>query len=81
MQRLITMDNGAFIRYADLVAGTVSGNRQILALGNSGTYGGAGGTYATASGSNAMSALISPHEIGHSLGGLRRNAARHRAFR
>ncbi|MFC6557526.1 M64 family metallopeptidase [Nonomuraea cavernae] len=70
VQRLITMDNGAAIRYADLVAGTVSGNRQILALGNSGTYGGAGGTYATASGSNAMSALISPHEIGHSLGGL-----------
>ncbi|MFC4008764.1 M64 family metallopeptidase [Nonomuraea purpurea] len=70
VQRLITMDNAAATRYADLVTGTTSGNRQILALGNSGTYGGAGGSYATASGSNSMSALISPHELGHSLGGL-----------
>ncbi|MEV4115422.1 M64 family metallopeptidase [Nonomuraea sp. NPDC049695] len=70
VQRLITMDNTAATRYADLVTGTSSGNRQILALGNSGTYGGAGGSYATASGSNSMSALISPHELGHSLGGL-----------
>ncbi len=70
VQRLITMDNSAANRYANLVTGTTPGNRQILALGNSGTYGGAGGSYATASGSNAMSALISPHELGHSLGGL-----------
>ncbi|PZG22008.1 M64 family metallopeptidase [Nonomuraea aridisoli] len=70
VQRLITMDNTAANRYANMVTGTTSGNRQILALANSGTYGGAGGAYATASGSNAMSALISPHEIGHSLGGL-----------
>jgi hypothetical protein len=70
VQRLITMDNAAATRYANLAAGTTSANRQILALANSGTYGGAGGTYATASGSNSMSALISPHELGHSLGGL-----------
>ncbi|MEW9556047.1 M64 family metallopeptidase [Nonomuraea sp. NPDC050783] len=70
VQRLITMDNAAATRYADLVTGTTPGNRQILALANSGTYGGAGGSYATASGSNSMSALISPHELGHSLGGL-----------
>lgn len=70
VQRLITMSNSAATRYANLVTGTSSGNRQILALGNSTTYGGAGGSYATASGSNAMSALISPHELGHSLGGL-----------
>lgn len=70
VQRLITMDNTAATRYANLVTGTSSANRQILALGNSGTYGGAGGSYATASGSNSMSALISPHELGHSLGGL-----------
>ena len=44
--------------------------RQRLAIANSDTYGGAGGTYATATGGNALSALISPHEIGHSLGGL-----------
>ncbi|MFI6393808.1 M64 family metallopeptidase [Nonomuraea sp. NPDC050540] len=70
VQRLITMNNSAANRYANMVTGTTPGNRQILALGNSKTYGGAGGSYATASGSNAMSALISPHELGHSLGGL-----------
>ncbi|MEU6037229.1 M64 family metallopeptidase [Actinomadura sp. NPDC047616] len=69
-QRLLTLDQAAATRYADMVAGTGSSNRQILALGNSRTYGGAGGAYATASGGNAMSALISPHELGHSLGGL-----------
>ena len=70
VQRLLTVDDAAAQRYADLVPGTTRANRQILALANSGTYGGAGGTYATASGGNALSALISPHELGHSLGGL-----------
>ncbi|MFD4585721.1 M64 family metallopeptidase [Streptomyces sp. NPDC058434] len=50
--------------------GTSAANRQIVALANSETYGGAGGTYATASGGNALSSLITPHEIGHSLGRL-----------
>ncbi|MBE1502783.1 hypothetical protein H4696_009883 [Amycolatopsis lexingtonensis] len=70
VQRLLTVDDAAAQRYADLVPGTTPANRQILALGNSSTYGGAGGSYATASGGNALSALISPHELGHSLGGL-----------
>ncbi|MET7281692.1 M64 family metallopeptidase [Kribbella sp. NPDC005582] len=70
VQRLLTVSSTAAISYADLVPGTTSGNRQILAIGNSDTYGGAGGTYATASGGNALSALITPHELGHSLGGL-----------
>lgn len=70
VQRLLTVDTRAANQYANLVPGTVSGNRQLLALGNSNTYGGAGGTNATASGGNALSALISPHELGHSLGGL-----------
>ncbi|WP_439381835.1 M64 family metallopeptidase [Amycolatopsis lexingtonensis] len=70
VQRLLTVDDAAAQRYADLVPGTSPANRQILALGNSSTYGGAGGSYATASGGNALSALISPHELGHSLGGL-----------
>ncbi|WP_284750116.1 M64 family metallopeptidase [Amycolatopsis sp. RTGN1] len=70
VQRLLTVDDDAAQRYADRVPGTTRANRQILALANSGTYGGAGGTYATASGGNALSALISPHELGHSLGGL-----------
>lgn len=70
IQRLLVMDSAAAKTYADLVQGTTGGNRQILALANSDTYGGAGGAYATASGGNAMSALIAPHELGHSLGGL-----------
>ncbi|TDD62230.1 peptidase [Kribbella antibiotica] len=70
VQRLLTVSSTAAISYADLVPGSTSSNRQILAIGNSDTYGGAGGTYATASGGNALSALITPHELGHSLGGL-----------
>ncbi|WP_067450792.1 M64 family metallopeptidase [Actinomadura macra] len=70
VQRLLVMDSDAAKTYADLVPGATLANRQILALANSDTYGGAGGTYATASGGNAMSALIAPHELGHSLGGL-----------
>lgn len=70
IQRLLTVDSTAAKTYADLVLGTNAENRQILALANSDTYGGAGGAYATASGGNAMSALIAPHELGHSLGGL-----------
>ena len=56
----------ALSRYTALAPGV----SQRLAIGNTDTYGGAGGTYATATGGNALSALISPHEIGHSLGGL-----------
>jgi hypothetical protein len=70
IQRLLTVDSAALARYASLVPGTNDGNRQLLALGNSTTYGGAGGREATASGGNAMSSLIMPHEIGHSLGRL-----------
>ncbi len=70
VQRLLTVSATAAAQYADLVPGTTSANRQILAIGNSDTYGGAGGTYATASGGNALSALITPHELGHLLGGL-----------
>ncbi|WP_031074221.1 M64 family metallopeptidase [Streptomyces sp. NRRL S-118] len=70
VQRLLTVDSGAANALADLVPGATGANRQIVALANSDTYGGAGGTYATASGGNALSSLITPHEIGHSLGGL-----------
>lgn len=70
VQRLLTVDSTKAAGLADLVPGTNRANRQIVALANSSTYGGAGGSYATASGGNALSALITPHEIGHSLGGL-----------
>src|SRR6201991_8600 len=66
VQRLVTVSNSALARYTALAPGV----SQRLAIGNSDTYGGAGGANATATGGNSMSALISPHEIGHSLGGL-----------
>lgn len=43
---------------------------QVVALGNSTKYGGAGGTAATASGGNAQSGEIAIHEMGHSIAGL-----------
>ena len=43
---------------------------QILIIANSDTYGGIGGRLATTTGGNALSPLITPHELGHSLGGL-----------
>jgi len=70
MQRRLVVDAHAAEAYADLVAGTTAANRQIVTLAHSATYGGTGGTYATASGGNPMSALIMPHELGHTLGGL-----------
>ncbi|MFE5712624.1 M64 family metallopeptidase [Streptomyces sp. NPDC056501] len=70
VQRLLTVNSGKAGALADLVPGTSRANRQIVALAHSSTYGGAGGSYATASGGNALSSLITPHEIGHSLGGL-----------
>lgn len=66
VERLLTVNNSKAKQYAALAPKV----DQILAIGNSDTYGGAGGQYATASGGNALSALITPHEIGHSLGGL-----------
>ncbi|MFH9726665.1 M64 family metallopeptidase [Streptomyces sp. NPDC017254] len=70
VQRLLTVDSAKAAALADLVPGTSRANRQVVALAHSSTYGGAGGGYATASGGNALSSLITPHEIGHSLGGL-----------
>ncbi|MBT2507889.1 peptidase [Streptomyces sp. ISL-98] len=70
VQRLLSIDSAAAAALADLIPGSQSTNRQIVGLANSDTYGGAGGTFATASGGNALSSLITPHEIGHSLGKL-----------
>ncbi|WP_432087137.1 M64 family metallopeptidase [Streptomyces sp. bgisy095] len=70
VQRLLTVDGRKAAALADLVPGTSAADRQVVALAHSSTYGGAGGGYATASGGNALSALITPHELGHSLGGL-----------
>ena len=43
---------------------------QILVIANTDTYGGIGGRVATTSGGNSLGPLITPHELGHSLGGL-----------
>ena len=49
----------------------VSGqNVQSLAIANTFTYGGIGGTQATTSGGSPQGPLISTHELGHSLGTL-----------
>ena len=47
-----------------------SQNIQTLALANTTTYGGIGGVHATTSGGSPQGPLISPHELGHSLGNL-----------
>ena len=43
---------------------------QILVITNTDTYGGIGGAVATTSGGNSLGPLITPHELGHSLGRL-----------
>src|SRR5262249_38090103 len=43
---------------------------QTLTLANTNTYGGIGGGDATSSGGAPQGPLISPHELGHSIGGL-----------
>lgn len=43
---------------------------QIIALGNTTKYGGAGGGVATAAGGNAQAGQIVVHELGHSIGHL-----------
>ena len=43
---------------------------QILVIANTDTYGGIGGSLATTSGGNSLGPLITPHELGHSLGRL-----------
>ena len=43
---------------------------QILVIANTDTYGGIGGSVATTSGGNSLGPLITPHELGHSLGRL-----------
>ncbi|WP_069160439.1 M64 family metallopeptidase [Nocardia altamirensis] len=43
---------------------------QVIALGNTTKYGGAGGKVATSSGGNAQAGQIVMHELGHSMAGL-----------
>ncbi len=50
--------------------GVTGQNVQTLAIANTFTYGGIGGTQATTSGGSPQGPLISTHELGHSLGTL-----------
>ena len=66
---------GAAMRNAILDAhlaplGVEGQNVQTLAIANTFTYGGIGGTHATTSGGSPQGPLISLHELGHSLGNL-----------
>jgi hypothetical protein len=54
-------------RYAEMATPHYN---QLLAIANTDTYGGRGGAVATTSGGNSLGPLITPHELGHSLGRL-----------
>ncbi|MCS0604394.1 M64 family metallopeptidase [Streptomyces sp. LP11] len=66
LARLLCVDEAKAARYAAQAPQA----DQVVALANSTTYGGAGGTAATAAGGNAQAGQIVVHELGHSLGGL-----------
>lgn len=71
--RGITFGDGgekALEEYVSQIPGVTEQNRQTLTLANTDTYGGIGGRNATTSGGNSLGPLITPHELGHSLGEL-----------
>lgn len=65
--RGIRVDQDAARKYATQVTPAYD---QILSIANTDTYGGIGGRTATTSGGNSLGPLITPHELGHSLGRL-----------
>lgn len=65
-ERLLCVDEAKAKEYAALAPQA----DQVIALGNTAKYGGAGGSVATAAGSNAQAGQIAIHELGHSIGGL-----------
>jgi hypothetical protein len=68
--RGVTVAQAAQARVREYATRATPNVDQILIIGNSDTYGGIGGRLATTTGGNALSPLITPHELGHSLGGL-----------
>jgi hypothetical protein len=66
LARLLCVDENKALQYGALAPDA----DQVIALGNTTTYGGAGGTVASAAGGNAQSSNIMIHELGHSIGGL-----------
>ncbi len=65
-ERLLCVNEEAAKQYAALAPQA----DQVIALGNTTKYGGAGGPVATAAGGNAQAGQIAIHELGHSMGGL-----------
>ncbi|MFG1705132.1 M64 family metallopeptidase [Nonomuraea sp. M3C6] len=60
----------ALEQYVSMIPGVTAENRQTLTIANTSTYGGIGGRNATTTGQAPQGPLVSPHELGHSLGGL-----------
>ena len=60
----------ALEEYVSMIPGVTAQNRQTLTLANTSTYGGIGGRNATTTGQAPQGPLVSPHELGHSLGNL-----------
>ncbi|MDU0288536.1 M64 family metallopeptidase [Saccharothrix longispora] len=65
-ERLLCVNQTKATQFAALAPGA----DQVIALGNTAKYGGAGGGVATAAGGNAQAGQIAVHELGHSIGGL-----------
>jgi hypothetical protein len=65
-ERLLCVNESKARQYAALAPQA----DQIIALGHTTKYGGAGGSVATAAGGNASAGQIAVHELGHSIGGL-----------
>lgn len=68
--RGITVAQGKQQAVRDYAAKATPHFDQILIIANTDTYGGIGGSLATTSGGNSLGPLITPHELGHSLGRL-----------
>ncbi|RYY98007.1 MAG: hypothetical protein EOO11_09315 [Chitinophagaceae bacterium] len=67
IHRLVVPDSGAKVQ--SVLAANYPSYNQVVLLVNSAFYGGSGGAWATAT-TNAASAEIAIHEIGHSFAGL-----------
>ena len=65
-ERLLCLNEAEANKYAALAPAA----DQVIALGNTTKYGGAGGGVATAAGGNAQAGQIVVHELGHSIGHL-----------
>ena len=66
IDRLLCVNDKAASAYSNLVPG----RNRVIAIANTTTYGGAGGSITTLSGHNVASGQVLVHEMGHTIGGL-----------